>query len=217
MLRASRRTESYLTWDKCWQHWLCKLVLATYLSGLLVLTLPQKNEVLSCPHHLVQLHICKQAAFPRVSVEAVERIPWLAAAEHRPEELSAAQPMQGLAAHHRVKVQSHEVSQLGSQWGLLLFTLGEDGGLQGRRESLPHVLPSARHPPAACSQWFMQLLHGVWFQGMWAAGAGEIPRLQTRDKTERKISPLPRVVRDLTRKYFVSLTFPYDSSPKDPG
>lgn len=129
----------------------CKLVFAIYLNALLVLTQPQKNEALSCPHHHVQLHICKQASFPRVSVQAMERIPWLAAAwkaaeKHRAE---AAQPMQGLAVHHRVKVHSHEVSQLGSQWGLLLFTLGEDGGMQGRRESLPHVLPTARHPAAA--------------------------------------------------------------------
>lgn len=127
----------------------CKLVLAIYLKVLLVLTWPQKNEALNCPYHHVQLHICKQASFPRVSAQAMERIPWLAAEKHRAEALSAAQPLQGLAAHHRVKVHSHEVSQLGSQWGLLLFTLGEDGGMQGRRESLPHVLPTARHPAAA--------------------------------------------------------------------
>lgn len=120
----------------------CKLVLAIYLNALLVLTRTQKNDALSCPHHLIQLHICKQAAFPRVSVQAMERIPWLAAAwkaaeDHRPEELSAAQPMQGLAVHHRVKVQSHEVSQLGSQWGLLLFTLGKMEACRGGGSHFP--------------------------------------------------------------------------------
>ena len=49
----------------------------------------------------------------------------------------------------RDKVQCRVVSQPGSQWGLPLFTLGEDGGVQGRRESLHHVLPTARHPAAA--------------------------------------------------------------------
>lgn len=74
----------------------CKLVLAIYLNVLSVLSQPQKNETLSCPHHHVQLHVCKQASFPRVSARAMERIPWLAAEKHRPEALSAAQPMQGL-------------------------------------------------------------------------------------------------------------------------
>lgn len=49
----------------------------------------------------------------------------------------------------RDKVQCRVVSQLGSHQGLPLFTLGEDGGVQGRRESLHHVLPTARHPAAA--------------------------------------------------------------------
>lgn len=30
-----------------------------------------------------------------------------------------------------------------------MFTLGEDGGMQRRRESLPHVFPTARRPAAA--------------------------------------------------------------------
>lgn len=45
----------------------CKLVLAIYLNVLSVLSQPQKNETLSCPHHHVQLHVCKPASFPRVS------------------------------------------------------------------------------------------------------------------------------------------------------
>lgn len=45
----------------------CKLVLAIYLNVLSALSQPQKNETLSCPHHHVQLHVCQQASFPRVS------------------------------------------------------------------------------------------------------------------------------------------------------
>lgn len=40
-----------------------KLGLAIYSNVLSVLTRPQKNEALSCPHHHVQLHVCKQASF----------------------------------------------------------------------------------------------------------------------------------------------------------
>jgi len=130
----------------------CKWVLAIYLNAFSDLTWPQKKAALSCLRRHVHLRVCKQASFPRAAARAMERIPWLAAAgkaagKHRPEPLAApARPVR-----RRDKVQHPVVSQLGSQQGLPLFTLGEDGGMQGRRrrESLCHVLPTARHPAAA--------------------------------------------------------------------
>lgn len=78
----------------------CKWVLAIYLNAFSDLTRPQKKEALSCPHHHVDLHVCKQASFPRAAARAMERIPWLAAAwkaagKHTPEPLLAARPLQG--------------------------------------------------------------------------------------------------------------------------
>lgn len=116
----------------------------------------------------------------------------------------------------RDKVQCPVVSQPGSRWGLPLFTLGEDGGVQGRRESLRHVLPTARHPTAAP---FLMIYA--------AAGWGLVSRAvscRSRwDSQARTLDPGDNRKQNLSSsqggegsdKYFVSLTFLHDSSPKD--
>lgn len=66
-------------------------------------------------------------------------------------------------------------------------------------------------PNDLCSCWM-----GSGFRGCELREQVGLPGKDSRPGTKREICPLPRVVRVLTRKYFVSLTFPHDASPKDP-
>lgn len=111
----------------------------------------------------------------------MERILSLAAEKSRPEPLSFVQP-----ARRRDKVQCHAVSQSSSPRGLPVFTFGDGRGGGRRREHRGHALATARRPAAGLPRWFVQLLGGLWFQGMWAAGAGGTPGRWSRHGTKQK-------------------------------
>lgn len=181
---------------------------------------PEKKEALSCPHHRVRPHVCKQASFPRAAARAMERIPWLAAAWSAAGKQSRAALGRAAPARpvrRRDKVQCPVVSQPGSRWGLPLFTLGEDGGVQGRRESLRHVLPTARHPTAA--PFLMIYAAAGWGLVSWAVSCRSRWDSQARTPDpgdNRKQNLSSSQGGEGSDKYFVSLTFLHDSSPKDP-